>query len=50
MFLIRVPSLKEINPQEGCFSLKVKLLNQCEEEEKYEEYQAIFRNAYLKTI
>ena len=48
MCLISVLNLKEIHPGEGCFSwLKVIVLNQCKEEEKYEENQAIFRNVYL---
>ena len=49
MCLIIVPNLKEIHLGKGCFSwLKVIVLNQCEEEEKYEENRTIFRNAYLK--
>ena len=47
MCLISVPNLKEIHPGEG-FWLKVIVLSRCEEEEKYEENRAIFRNAYFK--
>ena len=48
MCLISVPNLKEIHPEKAFFSwLKVIVLNRCEEE-KYEENQVIFRNAYLK--
>ena len=50
MCLISVPNLKEIHPGEDCFFwLKVIVLSRCkEEEEKYEENWAIFRNVYLK--
>ena len=45
MCLISVPHMKEIHPGEGW--LKVIGLNRCDkEEEKCEENQAIFRNAY----
>ena len=46
MCLIGVPNLKEINPGEGYFWLKVVALNWCKEE-KCEENWAIFRNVYL---
>ena len=50
MCLIGVPNLKEIHPIKCCFFLAQSIVaNQCKEEEKYEENQAVFRNAYLKT-
>ena len=42
-YLIGVPNVKEINPQEGW--LEVTFVKQCEE--KYKENGAIFRNTYL---
>ena len=47
--IICLPNWKEIHPGEGFSWLKVIVLNWCKEE-KYEENQAIFRNAYLKNV
>ena len=45
MCLISVPNLKEIDERKG--GSKLLFLNQCKEEEKCEENQAIFRNIYI---
>ena len=47
MCLISVPNLKEIHPGKGW--LKLIVLSRCkEDEEKYEENRAMFRNTYFK--
>ena len=52
MCLISVPNFKEIYLGEGCFFwFKIIVLSWCEEEdeeERYEENRAIFRNTYFK--
>ena len=50
MCLISVPNFKKsIQEKDVFFWLKIIVLSRCEEEEEeYEENQAIFKNAYFK--